>query len=193
MPRVGISARLDALAPASRDWRRGGVRGGDVCRAGTAACFGRPSGPGQPGHEHCLGRPAMNTLRTWKIIGGLVILFGLGGVSGATYTVHRGGWAGHAGATEKWSERWFMQTADCLQGREGQMKMLRPMLDEMQRQLREVQTETTTRANAIVHQTGRRMWEVLDETQRERYRALEREQKLLRQPATESAPFKSTP
>jgi hypothetical protein len=35
------------------------------------------------------------------------------------------------------------------------------------------------------------MWDVLDETQRERYHALEREQKLLRKAVPESSPAKS--
>ena len=132
----------------------------------------------------------MNRLRTWKIIGGLVLLFGLGGICGAAYTA---GLATHAPATDKWSERWFMQTAAHLEVRDDQMQALRPMLDDMQHQLRDLQQETTTRAKAIIHQTGRRMWEVLDATQREKYRALEREQKLSRKAASESTPFKTEP
>ena len=128
----------------------------------------------------------MTRLRMWKIIGGLVALFALGGVCGAAYSVRHTGWVNRAGATDKWSERWFMETADRLEVRDEQMKTLRPMLNEMQGQLRDLQKETTTRANSIVHQTGRRMWDVLDEKQRERYKALDRDQKLFRQAATES-------
>jgi hypothetical protein len=128
----------------------------------------------------------MNSLRMWKIIGGLAALFALGGVCGAAYSARHTGWMNRAGATDKWSERWFMETADRLEVRDEQMKTLRPMLDEMQGQLRDLQKETTARANAIVHQTGRRMWEVLDEKQRERYKALDRDQKLFHQAASES-------
>jgi hypothetical protein len=128
----------------------------------------------------------MNSLRMWKIIGGLVALFALGGVCGAAYSVHHTGWVNRAGATDKWSERWFMETADRLEVRDDQMKSLRPMLEEMQGRLRDLQKETTTRANTIVRQTGRRMWDVLDEKQRERYKALDRDQKLFHQAAVES-------
>ncbi len=135
----------------------------------------------------------MNSLRLWKIIGGLVVLFGLGGVCGAAYTVHRAGWAHRSGATDKWSERWFEQTAERLEVRDEQMKALRPMLAEMQQKLRDLQKETTTRADVIIRETGHRMWDVLDEAQRDRYRALEREQKSFRQAAAESAPAKPAP
>jgi hypothetical protein len=128
----------------------------------------------------------MNSLRVWKIIGGLVVLFGLGGVCGAAYSVRHTGFAHRAGATDTWSERWFAQTAERLEVRDEQMKALRPMLEDMQQQLRDLQEETTSRANSIIRHTGQRMWEVLDETQRERYRALDREQKLLRQAASDS-------
>ncbi len=135
----------------------------------------------------------MNRLRMWKIMGGLVVLFGLGSVCGAAYTVNRTGWKPRPGATDKWSERWFDQTAERLEVREEQLQALRPMLTEMQQQLRELQKETTTRADAIIRQSGRRMWEVLDEKQRERYRALEHEQKSFRQAATESAATEPAP
>jgi hypothetical protein len=128
----------------------------------------------------------MNSLRVWKIIGGLAALFALGGVCGAAYSARHTGWVNRVGATDKWSERWFMETADRLEVREDQMKTLRPMLNEMQVQLRDLQKETTARANTIIHQTGRRMWDVLDEKQRERYKALDRDQKLFRQAASES-------
>jgi hypothetical protein len=128
----------------------------------------------------------MNSLRAWKIIGGLAVLFGLGGVCGATYSARHTGWADRASATDQWSERWFAQTAERLEVRDDQMKALRPMLDDMQRQIRDLQKETNARANSIIRQTGNRMWEVLDETQRERYRALDRERKSLRKAATES-------
>jgi hypothetical protein len=136
----------------------------------------------------------MNSLRIWKIIGGLVALFALGGVCGAAYSVRHTGWMSRAGATDKWSERWFMETAERLEVRDEQMKTLRPMLDEMQTQLRDLQKETTERANTIIHQTGRRMWDVLDEKQRDRYKALDRDQKLFRQAAAESnQPAPSSP
>jgi hypothetical protein len=136
----------------------------------------------------------MNSLRMWKIIGGLVALFALGGVCGAAYSVRHTGWVNRAGATDKWSERWFMETAEHLEVRDDQMKSLHPMLEEMQSQLRDLQKETTTRANAIIRQTGRRMWDVLDEKQRERYKALDRDQKLFRQAASESTqPARSSP
>lgn len=130
----------------------------------------------------------MSSLRVWKIIGGLVVLFSLGGVCGAAYTAHRTGWVTHPAATDKWSERWFTQTAERLEVRDDQMKALRPMLDDMQLQLRDLQKETTSRANAVIRQTGKRMWDVLDEKQRERYRALDRDLKLFRQAATEGVP-----
>ena len=128
----------------------------------------------------------MTRLRMWKIIGGLAALFALGGVCGAAYSARHTGWVNRAGATDKWSEQWFAQTAERLEVRDDQMKALRPMLDEMQGQLRDLQKETTARANTIVRQTGRRMWDVLDEKQRERYKALDRDQKLFHQAATES-------
>ena len=134
----------------------------------------------------------MSNLRVWKLIGGFVLLFGLGGVCGAAYTSHRTGWVNHPAPTDKWSERWFAQTAESLEVREEQMKALRPMMEDMQRQLRDLQKETTARADAVIKQTGRRMWEVLDETQRERYRAFDSKQKLSRQAITEPpSPAKS--
>ena len=135
----------------------------------------------------------MNRLRAWKIIGGLIVLFSLGGVCGAAYTAHRSGWMSRAGVTDKWSERWFTETAEKLELRDEQVQTLHPMLEDMQQQLRDLQKETISRANTIVHQTGRRMWDVLDETQRERYRALDNDQKLFRKGAPDSAPPQTKP
>ncbi|MDQ3623601.1 MAG: hypothetical protein M3463_14105 [Verrucomicrobiota bacterium] len=122
----------------------------------------------------------MNSIRGWKIGVGLLVLFALGGVCGATFTKHRGGWGrGSRGpATDAWVERWFGQTSARLQLRDEQVATLRPIVAQMQQELHELQRETAARTADIVKQSGRQMWDVLDATQRERYRRLQQEHKL---------------
>lgn len=121
----------------------------------------------------------MKSARFWKITFGLVLLFALGGVSGATFSARRGeNLLNRARLTDAWTQRWFEQTTQRLDLREDQRQTLEPMLAQLQLQLRDLQKETAARATDIIRNNARQMWEVLDETQRARYRALRREQKL---------------
>jgi len=121
----------------------------------------------------------MTAPRVWKIALGLVLLFALGGVCGATFLHRRSAaGAGRMPIIERWSERWFAQTAERLDLRADQMEAMRPIVAQMQGQLRDLQKETATRATDIVRQSGRQLWDKLDATQRARYQALPQEQKL---------------
>lgn len=124
----------------------------------------------------------MKTLRVWKIIGGLALLFALGGICGAALTGPRAGWTrfGKQRLTDTWSERWFAQMSERLELRDDQQQALRPMVAQLQQQLRELQQQTAARAGEIVRQNGKQMWEVLDEAQRAKYHQLQDEQKLHR-------------
>jgi Spy/CpxP family protein refolding chaperone len=118
----------------------------------------------------------VSTSRIWKIIAGLAALFILGGVCGASLA--RKGRAPHAAATDRWSERWFEQMGGKLELRDEQRDQLRPMVSQLQQQLRDLQKETAARTSEIIRQNGKQMWNLLDETQRAKYRALQDEQKL---------------
>lgn len=121
----------------------------------------------------------MKSARFWKIAFGLALLFALGGVSGATFTARRGEYLmNRARLTDAWTQRWFQQTTQRLELRNDQVQTLEPVLAQLQQQLRDLQKETATRAAEIIRTNARQMWEVLDEPQRARYRALRREQKL---------------
>jgi hypothetical protein len=121
----------------------------------------------------------MNAARGWKIAVGMVLLFALGGVSGATFSAHRGApAASRARLTDAWAQRWFAQTSARLELRQEQIDTLQPLLTQVQEQLRDLQKQTATRATDIIRTNARQMWGVLDETQRDRYRALPREHKL---------------
>lgn len=121
----------------------------------------------------------MKSARFWKITFGLVLLFALGGVSGATFAARRGEhlW-NRARLTDAWTQHWFKQTTKRLNLREDQRQTLEPMVAQMQQQLRDLQKETAARATQIIRTNARQMWEVLDETQRARYHALRRDEKL---------------
>lgn len=118
----------------------------------------------------------MSTSRVWKIIAGMVVLFALGGVCGASFVTK--GRAHQTSATDRWSERWFALMGEKLELRDDQREQLQPMVEQLQQQLRDLQKETARRAGEIVRQRGRQMWEVLDASQRKRYNALEDDQKL---------------
>lgn len=122
----------------------------------------------------------MRTARFWKIAAGLVLLFALGGVSGATFTArrHEPSLLNRTRITDAWAQRWFEKTSERLELREDQLATLQPLLTQLQQQLRDLQKETAARATDIIRTNARQMWEVLDETQRARYRALPRDQKL---------------
>jgi|GEM_PF-2525427 len=132
----------------------------------------------------------MKNLRVWKIIAGLTVIFALGGVSGAAWTARNTGWGrmGRLQATDAWSERWFAQMGERLELREEQVKALRPMVGQLQNQLRDLQKETAHRTSEIIRQNGRQMWEVLDAAQREKYRKLEDRQKLHRAATAPASP-----
>lgn len=122
------------------------------------------------------------TLRAWKILAGLVLLFALGVVSGGALVLKSRGWARwqRTPATDAWSERWFAQMAEKLVLREDQRTQMRPMVEQLQKELRELQQHTAKRTGEIIQQRGKEMWDLLDEAQREKYRALQEEQKLHR-------------
>jgi len=131
----------------------------------------------------------MKTLRVWKIIAGLTMLFTLGGVCGAALVAKGAArWAGwhRTPATDAWSERWFDQIGEKLALRDDQRTQLRPMVEQLQRELRTLQQDTSRRTGEIIRQRGKEMWEILDEDQRVKYRALQEEQKLHRAATTES-------
>ncbi len=121
----------------------------------------------------------MKSARFWKIACGMVLLFALGGVSGATFHARRAeAPLNRARLTDAWAQRWFAETSQRLELRDDQVQTLQPLLAQLQEQLRALQKETATRATDIIKGNARQMWEVLDETQRARYRALPREHKL---------------
>lgn len=122
----------------------------------------------------------MNTGRIWKIGAGLLVLFVLGGVCGATLGKQRGGWSQvkPEQVTDVWAERWYAQMRAQLELREDQDAKLRPMVAQLQRQLQVLQEETTVRTRKIVKQNATQMWDVLDDAQRARYRGLEQKNKL---------------
>ena len=120
----------------------------------------------------------MKMARVWKIACGLALLFALGGVCGATFTMQRA--KVRPRFTDTWTERWFAVTSKRLELRDEQVTALKPMVAALQQQLRDLQKETAARSGEIVRQNGRQMWEVLDPAQRDRYRALEDELKLPR-------------
>lgn len=121
----------------------------------------------------------MKTARFWKIAFGMLLLFALGGVSGATFTAKRAESPfNHSRLTDAWAQRWFAQTSKRLELRDDQVQTLQPLLSQLQEQLRDLQKETASRASEIIRSNARQMWNVLDETQRARYRALPRDQKL---------------
>lgn len=122
------------------------------------------------------------TLRAWKILAGLVLLFALGVVSGGALVLKSRGWARwqRTPATDAWSERWFAQMAEKLALREDQRTQMRPMVEQLQKELRELQQHTAKRTGEIIQQRGKEMWDLLDAAQREKYRALQEEQKLHR-------------
>lgn len=121
----------------------------------------------------------MNAARVWKITLGMILLFALGGVSGATFSARRATpLVNRSRLTDAWAQRWFAQTSERLELRADQLGTLQPLLAQLQEQLRDLQKETAARATDIIKVNARQMWEVLDEPQRARYRALPREQKL---------------
>lgn len=122
----------------------------------------------------------MKSARFWKIACGMLLLFALGGVSGAAFSARRAevGFTARSRMTDAWADRWFSQTSKRLELREDQVQTLQPLLANLQQELRALQKETAARATEIIKTNARQMWGVLDETQRARYRALPREHKL---------------
>lgn len=122
------------------------------------------------------------TLRAWKILAGLVLLFALGVFCGGALVLKVKGWTRwqRPPATDVWSERWFAQMAKKLALREDQRTKLRPMVEQLQKELRELQQHTAKRTGDIIQQRGKEMWDLLDDAQREKYRTLQEEQKLHR-------------
>lgn len=122
----------------------------------------------------------MTTLRTWKIVAGLAVLFTLGGVCGAAWVAKADLLWPRAPVTDVWSERWFAQMVQKLELRDDQRTQLRPMVEQLQRELRQLQQETSLRTAEIIRGRGKEMWQVLDADQRVKYRGLPVEQKLPR-------------
>jgi hypothetical protein len=121
----------------------------------------------------------MKSVRFWKVTFGMILLFALGGVSGATFSARRTETPLNGSRlTDAWAQRWFELTSKRLELRDEQVQTLQPLLTILQQQLRDLQKETATRATEIIKTNAREMWSVLDETQRARYRSLPRDQKL---------------
>jgi len=121
----------------------------------------------------------MNSSRTWKITLGLIGLFALGSLFGAGVQTR---WIGRAaiwrtGWMERWADRQFERRVDDLGLRPEQVAALAESRREMLADLRTLQQETARRAWDIVARQNQRIWQQLDETQRQEFLRLQRERR----------------
>jgi hypothetical protein len=121
----------------------------------------------------------MNSSRILKITAGLIGLFILGGLFGASVQTR---WAARAAAwragwMERWADRQFERRAVELELRPEQIAALQPARDAMLAELRDLQRETNRRAWEILARQNQRIWRELDETQRTEFQRLQRERR----------------
>jgi hypothetical protein len=121
----------------------------------------------------------MNSSRILKISGGLIALFVLGSLFGAGVQWQWAAWDGawRGGWMERWADRLFEKRVVELQLRPEQIATLASARDQMKAELRELQQETTRRAWQILARQNQRIWQQLDESQRQEFRKLQQERR----------------